>query len=336
MLSFALITHDEGPHLRRSLEALEQGLLPDEDLTVFDLGSTDDTLPELAGFMGTRPGDLIRLDTPDLSRSEAIALARKAARQPYVLMLDGCDLLRPEALDGLRRILVKEPKAVVLRRDWGIAGVDAVLPAPDAGRMTALGPDPDRRALMALTPDPTRLLLHADFARELASEGTPSPDWALWQQVLTRADSVALHPEALWLSPLPTRPMAPALAAIAASAASAEDVAMMLAWAEDAPIFATPDEAPALLQAAQDMLTTLPSDHAAALPGTGPLGPVLTALKDGDTALALAHLALALAAQEHRRNEALSTALAGLRHDLDLALPGPAYLRDLYDRIRAR
>ncbi|MDU8930016.1 glycosyltransferase family A protein [Alisedimentitalea sp. MJ-SS2] len=344
MLSFALITHDEGPRLRRSLAALERGLLPDEDLTVFDLGSTDDTLPELASFMGPRAGELIRLTRPDLSRSEAITLARDVARHPYLLVLDGCDLLISEALDGLRRVLAQEPQAVVLNRGWGLGGVDAILPAPDAARMATLGSDPDCGALMTLTPDPDRLLIHAGLAGKLAKElaceacasGTPAQDWALWQQILTRAESVALHPETLWISPLPARPVAPVFTAIAASPAPVEEIGRMLSWAEDALIFAAPDEAPALLQAAQEMLAALSPEHVAALPDTAPLVPLLAALTRDDTALALTHIALLLAAQERRRNDALCAALAGLRHDLDLALPGPAYLRDLYDRIRAR
>jgi len=46
-------------------------------------------------------------------------------------------------------------------------------------------------------------------------------------------------------------------------------------------------------------------------------------------------LSLQMSAQQQRRTDILASAYSKLRQDLDLALPGPDYLRNLYTRLRS-
>ena len=229
MLSVLLITRNEGAGLRPALQRLAAALAPDEDLLAIDLGSEDDTVPQLAAFLAGRAGALIRLDapgpdTPGPTRAEAMALARGRARHPYLLGLTGQDMVRPAGIAALRALLARDmPQAVVVNRGWWLGAPDVALDPPDAARIAALGAEPGRDGLLRLAPDPARLLLHAGLAEKLgpgtpAADSDPDAGRALWTRALETAQSVALAPEPAWCSPLPERPAAPALARVAALA----------------------------------------------------------------------------------------------------------------------
>ena len=335
MLSFCLITRDAGPLLRNALQRLALAMAPDEDITVIDCGSEDDTLPELASFLEPRPGELIRLDAPGPDRREAMTLAWGHARHPYLLCLDACDLVHPDGIGALRaQLLDKQPQVLVAQRNWWLGTPDLLLPSADTSRIGALGPTPTTEELLTLTPDPRRLVLHADLATRLTDRAHTEGGMALWEHTLGAAEHTALCSEPAWASPLPDHPAAPMLAAVTDRQNDPAGFLRALNWADDALYLTGPDEAPALLAAAQPLLERL--DPAQPLPAIGPITRILEALRDEGRAMGLAQLVLELSNLERQRNRALADAIGRLRADLDLALPGPEYLRQLYDRIRAR
>lgn len=337
MLSLVLITCNDGPAggggLRRHLATLAQALskLAQRDqveVILIDLGSHDDTLAELTDFAASQGGAarLIRLDTPDLDVTAQTALARAEARHPYVLFLDPGDHLTPAALPQLVAQLTKDrPDVMVLAQGNWVGDPDVILPAADAARATSLGADPSATDLLTLTPDPRRLLIHRKAAAEMPL-GPPAQMWPLWETALTGAKSLGFFAPVLCHHRLHEVDATPALAAASN--------AHRLIWANDALYHGAPTQAGALITAAQSLTTQLTADQIAAAPA--PLGPLLAALADGDPALAMAHLALYFAGQDRMHTTALAAAVTRLRTDLDTALPGPEYLRALYDRILAQ
>ncbi|WP_204115969.1 hypothetical protein [Shimia biformata] len=341
------------PVLRRALDHLRHALTGADHLVALVCGDPgDDTLPELA-----RAGlDPVRMDEADLSWAAALKLVPSLVRDrteagtregaqnggPYLLALDAADMIDPGALDRLRRRLAgdgpDQPDLVVVNRGWWLGAPAVALPAPDADRLAALAPRPDRAALGALMPDPARLVIHRDLLARLDAADETDPV-ALWRLALERAERPLPWSDVVWLSRFRRRSAAPVFAAIPAgddAAPAAREQA--LTQAGDALAFTGPDEARAILRAAEDLLARLTPQliPAAGIPGTGPAADLLRTLQDEGRAMALTGLLLDLATAEQRRTEALAAALSELRADLDLALPGPDYLRRLYDRIRAR
>ncbi|MBE1291341.1 MAG: hypothetical protein GJ677_02515 [Rhodobacteraceae bacterium] len=331
MLSFVVISRGEWSDLRRSLARLAGAVRPEEKVFVVTCGASEDTLRELERHPYVQT---LRFDVPELSRAEVMHLMRSEVQTPYMLCLDGQEMIVPEALPALRLLLRSQsPEVVVLNRKWWLGSTDVTLPAPDHRRLMALEATPPRQDLLGLTPDPGRLLLHVDLAKRLAEEAMTTGEWdrdmAAWNRILEASEHVLLCPEPVLLAPLATRAAAPAVQA--AAHVAPPDTALL--WAGDALAFAEPGEAHALLEAAEVLLAGFATDSA--LPDLGPMAPVLRGLRSGGPAMGLAELALVFAAQDRARTEALTQAVGTLRSDLDLALPGPDYLRRLYDRIRA-
>ena len=325
MLSLVLWTHDAGTSLRGTLQALtDVRAQPGVELILVDSGSRDDTLSELTQYAaGGVP--LIRIDADQAAGPTILTLMRAQAQHPYVLMLRPGDRVDPDALPGLIRYLEQERPATALLDHTHWLGDPALqIPAPDADRLAALPDAPDTATLRQLSPDLRRVLVHRDHDLCTAPSGDLAADWATWDRIA--ALDPTLFPGRAVLSLEMPRITATDLLQAAARLLGQSPDAPALVWAADLLALADPD--PACLEAAAD----LPSGATA----PAPLGPILTALQAGDRATALACLAMVAARRERQMTTLLSAQVTRLRRDLDLALPGPDYLRALYDRIRSQ
>lgn len=325
MLSLVVFTQDAGPGLVHDLETLDRTMVPGIDVVLIDTGSVDYTLTHLRIFCEYRPARFIQIDTPDMDTTARIALARAQAHYPYMLVLQPKDRVNPVAIKALSAQLDRQrPDVVVLGQQFWIGEPGAVVPAPDAVRADQIDEGPHADDLLALRPDLKRVLVHADLVKDPVPTHDPAHDWPQWRNLMGHTGSFGFFRDAVLASPLP---QPDALAAIA----GAQD-AVSLGWANDTLRLADPAQADELIAGLTDLsarVTPDQRDHAPA-----PLGPILQALGAKDHATAMAHLALMFAAQDRLYTQALQGIVMQLRSDLDLALPSPAYLRTLYDRIR--
>jgi len=348
-LAVVLVLRDAGDGLRRICQGLAAALAPGDRLVAVDGGSRDATAQGLRRFTAD-PGwgagvaaEVIGLpeDTPP-DPWLWVAAGRARVEAGHVLCLRGSDLPAPEGFAALRACLVAAPDLVLAARGHWLAGPRSCLPAPDAGRWPAATPaDPAaaRAAALALAPDPWRLV----FSQDLAARGgfaRPADTgiaaaWAQWEAALGAASSLAFCPVPVAHGALPgaaggevpalLRPMLiePALAERA------------LQRLDDHLALLDAAGVPACLDTLAGLLGTLPRRARRRAAGWGGVsGPVLAALAARRRDAAQAALLLLLAARDATRQRALSAEIAGLRADLDLALPGPEYLAWLRERAR--
>lgn len=351
MLELVLLTGNEGRRLEPALARLQAALAQGVDLTIVDRGSQDGTLARLDAFVqGSGQGArLLRLEAPELDLAGALEAAAAGQAGRYRLGLTGQDLICPEALTPLMHRLQREkPDLAVCAQGWWLTGGVPLAPADADGLAAqAAAQVPD---VTILQPDPRRLIPSAALAAEhgpLRPGPGPIGSWTTYDIWTGAAERILVYPEPVALRPLPEISLQSLFFALLEQVSTQPKGAGRVAALErglgriGAEIrFADPAQAPADIAAATDLLRGLnrsERQRAAAVPG--PAGALLSALRDGGRrhgpGLALAVLARQTAAEDRRRLNALAMEIRGLRADLDLALPGPEYLRRLYERLRS-
>lgn len=315
-------------------------------VVIIDTGSSDGTLQRLRDFVAG-PGQgaiLICLQQPQLSLAAARELARAETGSAYVLGLTGRDRLQVDNLQPLLDVLEWQKPDLVIDPQgvWLTGGEQTALPAPDAARLQRGGPlNPAE-----LMPDLNRLMPAADL---VATQGTVAADagplggWHSYDRWLQQAGKVVVAPAPLVLRPQPEPGLVSLLAALRDGLAQVRGqkrralLQRGLTVLGDEMAFCDPAQASEDAAAAWGFYRALgwrERRFAAAQPGAG--GQLLAALRQDGPLLATLVLGQMAAAQDRRRLAALTQEIRSLREDLDLALPGPDYLRILYERVRPR
>lgn len=355
MLGFVLMTRNEGRRLdlglRRLAVALQDGAESGAELLVIDAGSQDDTLARLQAFVAGpgRGAEILRLDAGPIHMQAGLRLARDRLEAPYLLGLTGQDLICPAAIGPLRaRLRAEQPDMMICNHGWWLAGPASVLDCADADRMAALAKTgtgagkgdraPERAALHRLLADPRRLVAGPDVAAAEAGA-----DWDVYDAALDRAGRVSVFGDPVLLRPVPGDRLAGLFGLAEAKLRACPGpqrpalLERLLQRLGDAMMFCDPGRAADTLAAAEQFRAA-PAwrlrDAGKTRPG--PAAQLLEALQSGGAPAGLAVLAVQAAAQDRARLLALSAEIQALREDLDLALPGPDYLLELYERVRLR
>lgn len=341
MLSFVMVTQDEGADLDAGLRALDAVMTPDDRLIAVDTGSTDHSVARLEAFDARC--HLVRLDAGALGWAEAMRLALDLAQTPYLMALQPRDRLCPGPLSALRDYLAASaPDLAVLETGWWLCDPDHPMPRSDTALAMALPAPADPAALQGLCPDPRRLVLSSARWRDRREAlGADKTAVSLYAEVLAQAGSAHFQPGPVLLHPpAPADPVAllrdvaQEMAALPAAARAAR-LDARLVWLDEVVMRTPPEAGAALLDAFAGVLRGLARPLRRRLRAAdGPAGMIAAALHRRGRAEALATLALLAAQENRRRTEHLATDYARLRGDLDLALPGPDYLRALYARLR--
>lgn len=317
-------------------------------LVLIDAGSGDGTAHRLAGFAASSHAQHVALSRTGHSRDIVCDIVRRMTGCRHVLLLQPQDRLVAGTLPRLAAWLERhDPDLTLLAGGWWLtdlpgrprAGAGAGLAFPDAPRQTALQDGAPAEALLALTPDPRRLLQGQGSAPGHDPFADPAAAWAAWEAALAGAGAAMLFADPVLLRPFPQVSAAPAVAVLhdrllaAPRGAQAGLLARLAPWVGDAFALSSARAAWPVAEAIHRLWAGMPRRLrrlAIALPG--PAGSVFKATSEGQLLAVLALLATA-------RHEALTASLVAdhrqLRADLDLALPGPDYLADLYARVRA-
>ncbi|MDJ0820334.1 MAG: hypothetical protein QNJ09_00820 [Paracoccaceae bacterium] len=340
-LAVALLAQNAGPVAKRICDHLRQSVPESVPLILIDAGSSDQTAGELAALTSRSHAQHVALTQPDCSADTACALVRQKTGCRYVLLLRPEDRLAPGSVAQLAEWLERhDPALAVLAGGWWLTEPQpglSPLPFPDADRLAALPDQAPPETLLALTPDPRRLLVADGHAPQHDPFAAPDLAWAAWEEALS--GGAALFPTPVLLRPFQTASAAPALAALRTrlQACPRGEVAALLdrhaPWISDA-LSLSPAEAAlpvaAELAALRAALPRRLRRQANDLPD--PFGALLHA---PDSATRLSLLSLQATARQDRLMAQLLADHHQLRADLDLALPNPGYLADLYARVRA-
>lgn len=301
-------------------------------LLLIDAGGTDGVAARLAAAAeGAGHARSVAVDRPDCTPASACALVRQLTGCAHVLPLVPGERLAAGAAAALADWLARrDPALALLGGGFHLAEGAAALPYPDAERPGA--------APLARTPDPRRLLPAGGCAPRRDPFADPGPAWDAWQEALGDGAAAEVFDAPVVLRPLPRAGATPALELLrdrllaTPRSARAALLERLAPWAGDALAMAPAGAAfdtTAALPALRAALPRALRRRAGTLPG--PLGALLRAGSEGE---ALAVLALLCAARQDRIGLALAAGQDRLRADLDLALPGPEYLADLYARVR--
>lgn len=339
MLSFAMATRNEGRALDDTLRMLGATMAPEDHLIAIDAGSTDRTVARLMEFAERAPCTVLQLDTPEIRLAQALLLALDSAQTAYVMWLGPRDHLRPEALSDLRQCLeVTAPDLAVTDSGWWYATPDRVWPRADAARAATLPPDAAKSTLLALCPDPRRLVIARraePHLRPILNDATSDP--TLYAALVAAATRPAFVAAPVMLHALDSTDPAPQLEALRQHLPADSQAAlhMITVWSDDAVLRTAPDQAEALCaqllavwQALPPALQDAPCTH------NGPSAALFAALRAGGIRDAMLHFALSALARQQQQSAHLAAENTQLRHEVQAALPGPDYLRRLYDRAR--
>ncbi|MFG6604736.1 MULTISPECIES: hypothetical protein [unclassified Sulfitobacter] len=342
MLTFVMATENEGPDLDLTLDALVQAKGPEDALLVFHAGD-DRTFARLQTFAAGHSAQIIRTDSPVGNRGDLLRLALEMAETDYTMALAPTDRLQPEAFRTLRRTLQQEtPDLCLLHSAWWLADADHPLPRSDSALLEALPQRPSVSDCAGLLPDPRRLIFRTpDWLARLATWPPSADDRAFYERALTQSTELMAAPAPVLLHLYaPTNP-APALLSFTEDLTvrpKSERVACLVEWMpflDEQLALCPPAETSLILNALPNIVAHLPRPvrrNMSQQPGA--FACLLDAqIKDGSSG-AKAELSLQISAQQQYRTDILARAYGRLRQDLDLALPGPDYLRNLYTRLR--
>ena len=343
MLTFAMATRDEGPELELALRALAQVSGPGDSLLVFHAGD-DRNLTRLQGFAAEYPTRIIQTDSPVGGHRDLLRLALEMAETDYTLVLSPSDRLQPEALETLRKTLAQAtPDLCLLHSAWWLADASAPLPRSDSAVFGTLPAEPTAPDCSDLLPDPRRLVYRTDHWLARLATWPAEPDArSFYKRVL--ADSATLsvmRTPTLLHAFTPTDPT-PVLRGVTndlSERTKGERTACLAGWLptlDEALTLCPPGQSAALLGALPGITALLPRQLRQGMARQpGPFARLLEAQITEGPLGAKATLSLQLSQQQQHRSDLLAAAYGRLRADLDLALPGPAYLHDLYTRLRA-
>lgn len=299
---------------------LLQAVPPDIPLRVIGAGLGAEIAARLTEAVGRER--LMLLDRAECPMDIACTLVRQQTGHAYVLPLRPGDRLAAGAAAELAAWLAREDPALALLGGGFHLG-DGAAPLPDT-------------APLARLPDPRRLLPRGGCAPQIDPFADPAAAWAAWEAAL--GDAPALFAPAVLLRPVPQGSARPVLTALGARLKAAPRggapalLARLAPWLDAALALAPAEHAFETAAAALTLRAALPRAlrrEAGALPG--PTGALLRAETEP---AALAVLGLLASARQDNIATALAAGQARLRADLDIALPGPDYLADLYARVR--
>lgn len=342
MLTFAVIIRDDGLDIDPFLRSLERVSGPGDELLAFHAG--DGRPPTvLEAYAQNHRARIIRTDSAVDGLGELLRLSLKMAETAYTLVLSPTDRLQRDAFDGLRSGLEQEaPDLCLIHSGWWLADPEQPLPRDDSALFEALPVRPDAGACAGLLPDPRRLIWRTtEWVDQSATWPTHLDGKALYERGLSECGHLMAAPKPTLLHHLTQVDPGPVLSSFTESLGAYPRKERMTCLREWAPLL---DEHIALCPPASAMLVlnSLPR-IVALLPRlerrrmdqiSGSFARLLEAwIKDGHPG-AKAELSLCLSAQQQYRSEVLAAAYDRLRRDIDLALPGPDYLRTLYMRLR--
>jgi hypothetical protein len=343
MLSYVMPIGNEGQKFDLTLAALAPVLAEGDELIVCDGGSTDQSL-ERAVQLGERAAvRLIRLERA-VDSLTALQIAWRESDAPYLMALQPTDRLLAEPLAQLRaRLAAETPDLAVLDSGWWLSDPQLPFPREDRARVAALTERPTVQDLRGLCPDLGRLVLsrtalQVRFKSPLL-ESSPAGRYAA---LLEAAETVIFQNGPVVLRALGSGAFetvlgeAARLLAPLRGTAQAERLQEIRCWLDEAVRFAPPSQAEELMASARELERALSRRLRRDVRGhPGACGRLIAALHRGGRAEAMALLALLAAEQSHLRSEHLARIYTRLRQDLDLALPGPDYLMELYSRVRS-
>lgn len=328
MLSLALVIGRDASALDAVLPAFRGLAAPGRPVLVMDQGSGGAARDAVRRFTQAEGAAFLALDAP-LSLPDAGALAREQTGADYVLAF-GCDdrVSRPGLATLEQALKDARPDLAVMAPGWWLTHPDRPLPGPDT-----------MRARADAYPDPRRLMVRGGQCDTPDPGLDPGAAWDVWDSVTGGAERILFHPDPVLLRRLPSHGAAAGLDAVAPLLAGTPrarrpavlDLALLRVG--DALALAPPEAAPATLAAAARLLRALPRAlrrRACAAPA--PAGPFLGAVRAGRDGGAF--LAMLASARSDMQTRALAHEYAALRADLEAALPGPDYLRDLHARLR--
>jgi len=341
MLAFALILSGDETHLRTTLASLAANRPKDHPLVLINPGTNEGHHDLGQVFVRRNGGQIITTDGPP-TRSEAAALARHHTGMPYALSLKPKDQLYGPGVKALAaKLTASDPDVIVLGSGWGHPGTGQPIPGPDAERIANLPLHPAAADLLDLYPDLRRVLIRNNSSTPPVSKADTLAIWRAWETVLEAPEQVLFCPDPVILPPLPHQSAAGAMMALSTQVSTLKKsdfsakLDRYLTWTGDALRLSPPAAALETIEAATLLLAALPrAFRSRACKAPEPIGPFLNAVRRGHHSEAMARLALLVSARTDLQIAALSDGFVTLRQDLDVALPGPDYLMDLYTRLR--
>lgn len=343
MLSFVMVTHNEGTAFEKTLHALAQAMQRGDRVIAIDTGSTDGTLVRLARFSEGVGCDIISLDTNSFNASEALALGLERAQTAYVMLLDACDRVHPGWLWHLRNRLKSDaPDLAMINTVWGSGDLERATARVDASRLEEMPAVADTASLHRVCPEPRRMVLARETWHAHAALLATAPTvHALYTQIAKLGDSCAFvnapivqqHPSCVDPVPLLEALVTHIMSTPRGQQATALQDGLILA--DDVVARTSPDRAVELVTALEAFATRLPRwIRTTLVKHDGPAGVLWRARKQGGQQGALLWLAQKALAEQQQQNAHLTKQVEQLHAQLKLALPKPDYLRALYDRVR--
>lgn len=346
MLTFLMATGEEGPDLDLFLQSLARVIGPTDVLIVFHSGDAP-TLARLQDFAEDQPTQIIEIETPLAGLGDLLRLGLVLSETSYCLTLAPTDRLKPAGLTVLRERLERaSPDLCLMGSAWWLADTSHPLPRADAAAFKTLPARPGAAALSGLLPDPRRLVFRTlSWAERAARWPAGLSGKPLYERALTERSDLAAQPATTLLH----QPIAVDSVSMLAdfrqaltARAKADRAACLTEWApllDEYLSLCAPEDAKICLGALPQIAALLPRRTRRmvgqmAEPFAGTFATLLAAQITQGNLGAKAELGMLLAAEQQRRNAVLARAYGQLRQDVDLALPGPDYLRRLYARLR--
>lgn len=113
-ISFLVPIYNSGRYLMTAIESVAEQLGPDDEVLVQDGASTDGSVDDLVDRYAGAPW-LKVVSEGDKGQSDALQKALERAVNPYVMWLNGDDVVYPGALAAIRRGMADGPDLVVGR-----------------------------------------------------------------------------------------------------------------------------------------------------------------------------------------------------------------------------
>lgn len=338
-----MTTQNAGAALEDTLRALGIAMKQGDRLIAIDTGSTDKTLTQLKTFGEVVGCDLIQLGNAALSDGEALALALDMAQTPYLMLLGPQDRLNQNVVQQLRkRLKLEQPELAMFNSGWWHGDPTRAVDRIDAARASGLPPLVSAVNLYGLCPDPRRCVISRDIWKDhcemLINANTPV---ALYTALIAECDNIpfmnakmVLHPQDL-VDPTPL--LITAATHITALPRAAQPAALrdLMIWIDDAVVRTPTEAADVLIRGLEAFSGRLPRGRRKQLRNhDGPAGALFEAHWRSGREGALLRFVLGTLVEQQRQNEALIADYTRLKRNLQAALPGAQYLRDLYDRAR--
>lgn len=337
-LSFVMIISSDSDRLWSRCKALTAVTAAGDEVLLCDTGHSEHGTKILRRFEEeTGWGKEVDVQLVALPETRALpdwAMLRKLARNRAALILPDGAYPNPDGVKALRAQLQQDaPDLLIVNSALRLGTTASSLPCSDFSRWPSAGVlkgAAARTAALQLLPEPARLLPLKDPAQDT------------YKTAVMNAGSIGFVPATVLLLPSPPardpRPQIAALSTWLSALPRRYDPALVtsaMGQLEDIMAHLAPQYADTFLTACADLAGALPQqlwpsieDH------DGPIRPLLDAFHNDDPGAARAQLALQFAVQDRIRVTALTEEVGRLYADLDLALPDPDYLMDLFQRAR--